>query len=241
VSERVLRVGSVRTATPSSRVVRVQLAGTALPFRPGQSVMLGPASQSTRVPYSIACSPEDVARDSTLEFLIKTDAAGRWGEDFPPLRRGARLGVRGPVGTFVFPESPRERRFLFIAGGTGIAPLRSMIRHAIAAPVPGRMRLLYSARTPDDFAYLPELRGMARRGEIQLSLTATRHMTPRWRGSKGRIVPPQLAQLVDDPATLCFICGPASMVEDIPPWLTQFGVEKSRILLEDWEDRAEVR
>ena len=234
MSERVLRVSSVRIATPSTRIVRVPLAGTAFSFRPGQSVVLGPREQAARVPYSIACSPEDAARDSTLEFLIKTDAAGRWGEDFQPLRRGLTLGIRGPVGTFAFPESPRERRFMFIGGGTGIAPLRSMIRHAIEARVPGRIRLLYSARTPDDFAYLSELRGMARRGDIELSLTATRAMTPRWRGSKGRIVPPQLALLVDDPATLCFICGPASMVEDIPPMLRQLGVEKSRVLLEDW-------
>ena len=234
MSERVLRVSSVRIATPSTRIVRVQLEGTPFPFRPGQSVMLGPPEHAARVPYSIACSPEEAARDSTLEFLIKTDAAGRWGEDFAPLRRGALLGIRGPLGKFAFPESPRERRFMFIAGGTGIAPIRSMIRHAIAARVPGRMRLLYSARTPDDFAYLPELRGMARRGDIELWLTATRAMSPRWRGSKGRIVPPQLALLVDDHATLCFVCGPASMVEDIPPLLGQLGVDKSRILLEDW-------
>jgi NAD(P)H-flavin reductase len=234
VSERVLRVSSVRGAAPSSRVVRLDLGGTLYPFRPGQSVMLGPCDESVRVHYSIASAPEDVARDGFLEFLIKTDAAGRWGEEFAPIRRGARLGVRGPSGAFVFPESPVERRFLFIAGGTGIAPLRSMMRHAIAARVPGRIRLLYSARTPDDFAYLPELRGMARRGEIELSLTATRHMTPRWRGSKGRIILPQLALLVDDPATLCFVCGPESMVQDVPPILRNVGVEKSRILVEKW-------
>jgi len=232
VSERVLRVSSVRTATPSSRIVRVLLSGTPFSFRPGQSVMLGPRAQSARAPYSIACSPEDAARDSILEFLIKTDGAGRWGEDFQAVRRGALLGVSAPTGSFVFPDSPRERHFLFIAGGTGIAPLRSMIRHALTARIPGRIRLLYSARTPDDFAYLPELRGLARRGEIELSLTATRRMTPRWRGSKGRIVPAQLA--LDDAATLCFICGPASMVEDIPLVLGQLGVERSRILLEDW-------
>ena len=234
MSERVLRVSSVRTAASSTRIVRMQLAGMPYAFRPGQSVMLGPGGRSRRVPYSIACSPEDAARESMLEFLIKTDAAGRWGEDFQPLRRGDSLAVSDPLGSFVFPESPRERRFTFIAGGTGIAPLRSMIRHALAARVPGRIRLLYSARTPEDFSYLPELRGMARRREIELSLTATRHMTPRWRGSRGRILPAQLALLVDDPATLCFICGPASMVEDIPPLLRQLGVEKSRILLEDW-------
>ena len=234
MSERVLRVRSVRTATPSSRIVRLDLGGALFPFRPGQSVTLGPSESSARVPYSIASSPEDVARDAGLEFLIKTDAGGRWGEDFAPLRRGAWLGVRDASGKFVFPESPRERRFLFIAGGTGIAPVRSMLRHSISARVPGRIRLLYSARTPDDFAYLPELRAMARQGALELWLTATRQMTPRWRGSKGRIVPLQLALLVDDPATLCFVCGPASMVDDVPPMLRKLGVEMSRILLEDW-------
>ena len=234
MSERVLRVSSVRTATASSRIVRLHLGGAAFPFRPGQSVTLGPPEQPARVPYSLASAPEDVVRDDSLEFLIKVDAAGRWGEEFEPLQRGTRLGIGAPSGKFVFPESPRERRFVFIAGGTGIAPVRSMTRHAIAARVPGRIRMLYSARTPRDFAYLPELRGMARRGEIDLSLTATRQMSPRWRGSKGRIVAPQLALLVDDPATLCFVCGPASMVEDIPLLLRQLGVDESRILLEDW-------
>jgi ferredoxin-NADP reductase len=234
VRERVLRVSSVRRATPSSRIVRLDLDDAPFAFGPGQSMLLGPLDRSARVPYSIASSPEDVARDRVLEFLVKTDAAGVWGESFEPLRRAARLAVRGPVGKFVFPDAPRERRFAFIAGGSGIAPLRSMIRHAIAVRVPGSFRLLYSARTPDDFAYLPELRSMARRGEIELSLTATRYMAPRWRGARGRIVPPQLALLVDDPATLCFVCGPASMVQDIPPLLHQLGVEKSRILLEEW-------
>jgi ferredoxin-NADP reductase len=234
VSDRVLRVSSVRIATISARIVRLDLGGALFPFRPGQSVLLGPHEQSMRVPYSLASAPEDVARDRSLEFLVKVDAAGRWGEDFEPLRRGARLGISAPSGKFVFPESPRERRFLFIAGGTGIAPVRSMMRHAIAARVRGRIRLLYSARTPGDFAYLTELRGMARRGEIELSLTATRQMSPRWRGSQGRIIRTQLALLVDDPATLCFVCGPASMVEDIPLLLRELGVDKSRILLEDW-------
>lgn len=234
MSERVLRVSSVRSATPSSRLVRLDLAGRPFEFRAGQIAMLGPPDASARAPYSIASAPEDAARDGALEFLIKTDHAGVWGDDFEPIRRGALLGVRGPSGRFVFPEAPRERKFLFIAGGTGISPLRAMIRHALAAGVPGRLRLLYSARTPHDFAFLPELRGLARRGAIELSLAATREMTPRWKGAKGRILKPQLALLVDDPATLCFVCGPASMVDAVPPMLHELGVEKSRILLEDW-------
>ena len=44
------------------------------------------------------------------------------------------VDVEGPLGSFTFPADPEERRFVFIAGGTGIAPLRAMLRHALDIP-----------------------------------------------------------------------------------------------------------
>ena len=230
----VLRVSSVRKATPSSSVVRLDLDGAAFHYRAGQVAALGPERSAEQIPYSIASAPEETESSGSIEFLVKNDNAGRWGTHFEPIRRGSLLALRGPSGSFTFPDAPREHRFLFIAGGTGIAPLRSMIRHAVLSRQPGRIRLLYSARTPHDFAFLPELRGMARRQEIGLSLTATREMTPRWRGDRGRIVAAQLLGLVEDPATLCFVCGPASMVAEVPLLLRELGIDRNRILLEDW-------
>ena len=62
-------------------------------------------------------------------------------------------------------SSATERPLLFIAGGTGIAPLRSMIRHALRdRACRAALELLYSARTPQDFAYLGELRALWRGG-----------------------------------------------------------------------------
>ena len=109
-----------------------------------------------------------------------------------------------------------------------------MIRHAQLAAWPGRMSLLYSARTPRDFAYLRELRGMAQRGVIKLALTATRECTPRWLGERGRIAAAQLGRLIQDSATLCFVCGPAAMVAEVPPMLRAFGIDAGRIRVEDW-------
>ncbi len=229
-----LRVNSVRKATPSSSIVSVGLDGAVFPYRAGQLASIAPLGADTRVPYSIASAPEETAADSAIQFLIKLDSHGRWGDRFEPLRRGTRLSVRGPTGSFVFPDNPSEHQFLFIAGGTGIAPLRSMIRHAVLTGRGGRISLLYSARTPADFAYLTELRKMDRQGELQLSTTATREIPLRWRGARGRIVADQLAPLVEDPATLCFVCGPAAMVSDVPPMLEALGIDRSRIRLEDW-------
>jgi ferredoxin-NADP reductase len=234
VRDLLLRVRRVRRATPSSCIVSLDLDGASFSYRAGQVASLRPGGLGERVPYSIASAPEETAADSALQFLIKLDGSGRWGEHFEPLRRGARVSVRGPSGSFVFPEAPSERRFLFIAGGTGIAPLRSMIKHAVVTELPGEIALLYSARTPQDFAYLPELRGMARKGELRLTTTATREMPERWRGARGRIAAAQLIPLVDSPETLCFVCGPASMVSDVPPMLQALGIDQSRIRLEDW-------
>ena len=202
-------------------------------YTAGQAAEIGPAASKTLVPYSIASAPEDTAHDGHIEFLVKLDADGGWGNGFEIPRRGQRLRIRGPFGRFTFPDAPSDRQFLFIAGGTGISPLRSMIRHARAA-VPGVFRLLYSARTPHDFAFRRELCGMARRGEIELTLTATRDVPASWRGEKGRISRAQLAALIDSPATLCFVCGPASMVDEVPRMLRELGIERGRIRLEEW-------
>ena len=83
-----------------------------------------------------------------------------------------RLGIQGPFGSFLFPRAPPERHFLFIAGGTGIAPIRAMIRQALLRGQEGRMRLLYSAKTADDFAYLPELGEMAAARPMAASTSA---------------------------------------------------------------------
>lgn len=226
-------VASVRRATPSTRIVRVRPEPLPFNYRAGQLAELGPLGATVLSPYSIASSPEEAAAEGCLEFLIKVDAHERWGEDFHPLRRGQRLRMRGPSGLFVFPDRPAEQRFLFIAGGTGIAPLRAMIRHA-RARTEGTSSLLYSARTPHDFAYRRELGGMARRGELHLTLTATRGVHESWRGERGRITPEQLAALVDDPATRCFVCGPAAMVDDVPRMLRDLGIDRSRIHVEEW-------
>ena len=213
-------------------MVRVR-PGAPFSYRAGQLAEIGPVDAAALAPYSISSAPDETIRDGEIEFLIKVDSHGRWGEHFDLPRRGQRLRVRGPLGVFTFPDHPAERDFLFIAGGTGIAPLRAMIRQAHGR-VTGAYKLLYSARTPHDFAYRRELCGMARRGEIELTLTATRDVPPRWRGERGRISRAHLERLVTGRETLCFVCGPASMVDEVPRLLRDLGIDGSRIYVEEW-------
>jgi len=103
-----LRVHSASPATPTSRIVRLNLERTRFRYRAGQAVLLGLPGQDQRRPYSIASAPEDARAQGYLEFLIKTDAEGRFGPHLAGLRRGTRVEVGRPLGSFVFPDAARR-------------------------------------------------------------------------------------------------------------------------------------
>ena len=230
-----LPVRDVLPATPRARIVRLDLCGREFSYLAGQAVFVGSHGGAKRKPYSIAAAPEDARRDGWLELLIGLDETGKSGAGFP-LDSGALVEVEGPAGSFTFPPDPVERRFVFIAGGTGIAPLRAMLRHALRIPH-RQIGLLYSARTADEFAYENELRTMAREGEIELRQTITRGGAEDWTGSRGRIGRSELQPLVHDRATLCFVCGPPTLVEETTRLLQDLGVAAERIRVEEWVTR----
>lgn len=225
-----LPIREVVPATPRARVVRIDLAGDPFPYLAGQAVLIGNHQQDSRKPYSIASAPEDAERDGFFELLVSI--ADSTAGSHLTLEPGARVDVEGPLGRFTFPVDPEERRFVFIAGGTGIAPLRAMLRHALRVPK-REIGLLYSARTPGDFAFEEELRSLAREGQIELRQTVTRETTG-WEGTRGRIGREALAPLVHDPATLCFICGPRALVEEMPKLVGELGIADHRIRVEQW-------
>lgn len=227
-----LPIREVLPATPRARIARLDLDGNAFDYAPGQAVAIASHGGEKRRPYSIASAPEDARRDGWLELLIGVGADGTPGPHLT-LQTGALVDLDGPLGSFVFPAAPAERRFVFIAGGTGIAPLRAMMRRALRLPH-RNIGLFYSVRTPDEFAYEEELRRLARDGEIELRQTVTRAVDADWTGARGRLNRAALEELVHDPATLCFICGPPALVDEIPRILAEIGIPKERIKIEEW-------
>jgi NAD(P)H-flavin reductase len=227
-----LPIREVLPATPRARIARIDLDGHAFDYAPGQAVSIATHGQEKRRPYSIAAAPEDARRHGWLELLIGVNAEGTAGSHLT-LEPGIQVDVEGPLGSFTFPPTPDERRFIFIAGGTGIAPLRAMMQRALHLPH-RNIGLFYSARTPDEFAYESELRGLAQSGEIELRQTVTRAADPEWTGPRGRLNRAALEELVHDPATLCFVCGPPALVDEMPKILTGLGIPRERIKMEEW-------
>ena len=224
-------VRQVLPATPRAKIVRLDLGEQTFTYRAGQAVLVAGHGDVRRRLYSISSAPEDSRRERTLELLVGSGLSATSDALFVPVADGL-VDVEGPIGAFVFPASPGERRFLFIAGGTGVAPLRSMLRHALTIPHDS-IGMFYSARTPDEFAYADELRVLADGGRIELRRTITRSNASDWSGARGRLTRSTLAELVHDPATLCFVCGPPALVEEVPRLLEEIGIARERIRTEE--------
>jgi ferredoxin-NADP reductase len=224
----------VERATPRSLLLCLSLDAP-FAYQPGQAVLVGSASSEARRPYSIANGPARSARDRRLELLVGLGEDGTPGPHLPVVDAGIPLTLEGPFGSFVWPSATDDEAVLFVAGGSGIAPLRAMLQELLdqgaAAP---RLKLLYSARAPEEFAFDAELRALSGEGRLRYHRTATREAGPGWHGDRGRISRAQLESLVDSPETLCFVCGPAALVHEVPRMLREIGVAPERIRVEEW-------
>jgi NAD(P)H-flavin reductase len=205
-------VREVVPETPRAVVLTLDAGRDPVSFAAGQAAMVGLADRAGRKPYSIACSPEQSARSGVLEFLIEVGNGGQPGSHLAGVRPGSRVAVEGPIGGFALPRMLRRRELLLVAGGTGIAPLRAIIGSALARPHPPGITLIYSARTPKEFAFRRELVGLARRRQLRLCMTATREHDGSWRGRRGRIRQSWVDAFVEGRSPLCFVCGPEEFV-----------------------------
>ncbi len=107
---------------------------------------------------------------------------GSPGPHLPSLAVGTSVEIDGPIGTFLYPDRLTEPAVLFVAGGSGIAPLRAMLHEALGAPEAPEVSVLYSARTAEEFAFDDELTGLAGQGRIRYEKTATRETRRMWQG-----------------------------------------------------------
>jgi NAD(P)H-flavin reductase len=231
---RVVPLVEAAQATPRSLLLSLDVHDHPFDFLAGQAVLIGSYGQPIKRPYSIACSPEYAAESGTLELLIGLDADGSPGPHLTTFAPGTLVNLEGPLGTFTFPPALTHRRLLFVAGGTGIAPLRSMLDHVFRKHPAERVSLLYSARRADEFAFLQELRGYEDAGRLELHPTVTRDDL-EWAGGRGRIGRSHFEAVLHDRFdTLCFICGPGSLVAEAVTTLGELGVPKGAIRTEEW-------
>ena len=178
--------------------------------------------------YSIASAPgEPVA--ITVERLDDGEVSPYLAEE---LRTGDALELRGPVGGY-FVWSPEDGGpLLLVAGGSGIVPLRAMLRHRLMTGSDVPVRVLYSSRSLDDVIYRHELDQSA--DGVEVFYTLTREQPPGWAGYARRVdtaLLDEVAWPVDENPRV-FVCGPTSFVETVASGLVALGYPPQRVKTE---------
>jgi ferredoxin-NADP reductase len=181
--------------------------------------------------YSIASAPEDGHVVLTIERLEDGEVSPYLAAE---LRVGDDLELRGPIGGYFVWEESSGGPLLLVGGGSGVVPLRAMLRHRLAVESSVPLRLLYSARTIDDVIYRDELMAVTNVAGIDIRITLTREHPDDWDGLTGRIDAGLLGDVGWPTAErpLVYVCGPTGLVESVANALVQLGHEPSRVKTE---------
>ena len=193
--------------------------------------MLGLHGSPLRKPYSIASAPWELAKTGHLRVLALVDDTGSPDPHLELAGPGTLVDLDGPFGSFGLPENTRDG-LLFVAGGTGIAPLRSMLVERLSRPTNMPIAVVYSARSPEEFAFRAELDALRLAGRIGAHFTVTRDQDGSWPGRRGRIDEALLRDALPSTSSHCLICGPPPLVADTQQLLKKLGVPDDRVLTE---------
>ena len=183
--------------------------------------------------YSIASEPE---REGEIDFTVERINDGEVSTYMHDvLIPGDSIEVRGPIGGYFVWEATMTEPLLLVAGGSGVVPLMSMIRHRAATGANNPTSLLYSSRNFEDIIYYNELERLrATNHAVQVFHTLTRSQPPDWKGY-GRRIDAEMLKEVAQPlgkTVQVFICGPTLLVEAVANILVKIGVNSDQIRTE---------
>jgi NAD(P)H-flavin reductase len=195
-----------------------------LKFKPGQVALLE-VDEAGRAYFAIASAPED----EELEFLVKLseEPASRAVYEMRP---GGRVRLVELTGHGFDLEALKGRDLVFVAMGTGVAPLRSALRSVLRrADDFGQIVILYGVRTPEDFCYRDEIEAWRAAG-VELRQVVSRPDGYEWAGSIGYVqsLLDNVLPMLSDPVAL--VCGSREMIEQTRDRLHEMGFEPERIL-----------
>ena len=187
----------------------------------------------TQRSYSIASEPErEGEADITVERIADGEVSSYLHDVVIP---GDRVEVRGPIGGYFVWEAVMTEPLLLIAGGSGVVPLMSMLRHRAASRANNPTALLYSSRSFEDVIYYNELDVLSKaNGGPKVFHTLTRSRPADWKGYARRIDEAMLREVAGPlgRSAQVFICGPTLMVESAANALVKIGIDSNRIRTE---------
>lgn len=219
-------VTDIKRQTPDVKTFRVEApgGGVVFPHMPGQCAMLSVPGVGEAM-FSITSSPTNTAYQ---EFSVKK--CGRLTDWLHDMDVGQQLTVRGPYGNnFPVETELRGKDLLFIAGGIGLAPLRSVINYVRDNRANyGEVDIVYGARSAADLVYLDEIRNeWDGKNDVRVHLTIDR-AEDGWSGNVA-FVPTFLKDLAFPPTKTGLVCGPPIMIKFVLAALMDMGFAKTQV------------
>ncbi|XKH57838.1 iron-sulfur cluster-binding domain-containing protein [Citricoccus nitrophenolicus] len=227
-------------------VVMRRMDGAPLAFRSGQYLniafpVFGQDADPVNRSYSLSSAPTE---PWTFAITVKREEGGTvspWIHE--NIRPGSVLEVLGPVGAFHLPDYDRRARYLFLAAGSGITPLMSMIRTIHSLPGRADVVMLYHGAAPGTFAFSHELEHLAAvdsRITVYYSL-GDRSVLGTWEGMVGRLTSEMVDTVVPDAnGRKVFACGPEGYIDVAADLLTRVGVDDTSIFVESFSGTRET-
>ena len=179
--------------------------------------------------FSIATSPTEDELSMTVKFYTPSSS---YKKRLLALKSRNRKIIASQVaGDFILPKNLKIQ-LVFIAGGVGIVPFRSMIQYLVDKNLSADIILLYTNRTKDDILF-SEIFDKARQNGVRTiyNLTNVESAPKDWSGTTGYITPEKIQQLIPDyKKRIYYLSGPQLMVQNFESTLKQTGLSDKQII-----------
>ena len=200
-------------------------------FKAGQFIIVNVPKDGGVVKraYSVASPPHE---PQTIELCIQHVEGGIASTFFWKIKEGDPVSITGPHGNFLLKE-PLDYEPVFMATGTGVAPLRAMIKHLFHLNVARNILLLFGTRYEHGLLYETEFRSLASlRHNFRYVPIVSR--PKEWHGEVGHIQQTFQKHVTDYSNKEIYLCGWLEIVKAVSNDLQTFGVPKEKIHYEEW-------
>ncbi|KAA3657083.1 MAG: oxidoreductase [Chloroflexi bacterium] len=221
------KITAVRSLTELEKLYTVELPyGLTLDHDPGQFVQVSLFGVG-EAPISICSSPS--RSGTTFELCVRN--VGDLTNKMHQLNVGDTLGIRGPFGRGFPMERFRGKDVVFVAGGLGLAPLRSVIYEAIDHREKyNRIIILYGARSPKEMLFRDEINGFNWMEDVEMHATVD-NGDANWKGQVGFVNGLFDKVKLNPHNTVSIVCGPPIMYKFVIDDLTKMGIADHNIWL----------
>lgn len=196
-------------------------------FKAGQFINILVEANFYR-PYSIFSPP---SAKKQLEFFVDISPGGKGSKYFEKLKEGDEVFGTGPFGTFTTSETDKE--IIFIATGSGIAPIRCMIRDLLQKEDKRKMTLFFGVRYKTDNYLFKEFEKDTRENDNFKFYGTVSRPDSQWQGLSGRVTE-HLGKIGDYQNKDYYLCGAPKTIDALKIYLTTCGVKEEKIHYEQY-------